>query len=113
VEFKLSNRGNTLIASLAGELDHHTCEQIRQKIDARLLGSSSKNLILDMSKIIFMDSSGIGVIMGRYKVLQNIGGKAALVCPQGAIRRILEMSGVSKYVPVFDEIDSAIKYIAG
>ena len=108
LQVKLSNRGNTLIIGITGELDHHCAEYIRHKVDGEITKATTKNLIFDFSKLSFMDSSGIGVIMGRYKNIQKLNGKLATVNVNAQIRRILEMSGLLKIIPVYDNVDSAI-----
>lgn len=111
LEMKFFTKGNTLVVAIVGELDHHSAEYVRQKLDGELLKSSNKNIIFDFSKLTFMDSSGIGVVMGRYKLIQNINGKAAISNAQNAIKKILEMSGILKFIPIYDNIDLAIKAI--
>lgn len=106
-------KGTTLIASLAGELDHHSAEYVRQKIDNELMKSSNRNMIFDFSEVSFMDSSGIGVIIGRYKNIQKLNGKLAIVSVNNQVRRIFEMSGLHKIIPVYDDVDNAIKNVKG
>lgn len=71
--------GNTLTAQLMGELDHHAAAKVRSEIDDTMDSYGAKNLIFDFSKVTFMDSAGIGVVLGRYKRLQAVepfaGGK--------------------------------------
>lgn len=108
LQIKFTNRGNTLILSVVGELDHHSAEYIRQKADAEIIKSTTKNLIFDFSKVNFMDSSGIGVIMGRYKYIQQLNGRACFVNVNPQIQRIFEMAGLFKIIPRYDSIDTAI-----
>ncbi|MCX7843684.1 MAG: anti-sigma F factor antagonist [Clostridia bacterium] len=109
LQIKFTSKGNTLIAGVVGELDHHSADYIRQKLDAELVKASNKNIIFDLSKMSFMDSSGIGIIMGRYKNIQKLGGKASLVGLSDQSRRIFEMSGLLKIVPAYETIDEALK----
>ena len=109
MQIKFTNKGNILVASIIGELDHHTAEYIRDRIDGELLKSINKNIIFDFSKVSFMDSSGIGVIIGRYKNIQKIKGKAAIVKANEQIGKIFKMSGVLKLIPLYDNIDTAIE----
>lgn len=108
MQIRLSNRGTTLIVGIVGELDHHSAEYVRQKVDGEIIKSTTRNVIFDFSKVGFMDSSGIGVIMGRYKNVQKLNGKVATVNVSAQIRRILEMSGLLKLIPVYENVDSAI-----
>ncbi|MCR4437011.1 MAG: anti-sigma F factor antagonist [Clostridiales bacterium] len=109
MQIKLSNRGTTLIVSILGELDHHSGEDVRNKVDGEIIKSTTKNVIFDFGKVNFMDSSGIGVIMGRFKNIQKLNGKMAVINLSQQIRRIFEMSGLLKFIPVYDNIDSALR----
>jgi stage II sporulation protein AA (anti-sigma F factor antagonist) len=105
---KISYKGSTLIASIVGDLDHHSAEYIREKIDSELIKATTKNLIIDFSKVTFMDSSGIGVIMGRYKNIQKLNGKLSVANVSDQVMRIFEMSGLLKIIPAYDNIDVAL-----
>lgn len=108
MHIKFTNRGTTLIIKVIGELDHHTAEYVRQKIDSELLKSTTKNIVFDFSELSFMDSSGIGVIIGRYKNVRKLNGRAAVVNAADQIIRILDMSGILKIIPVYKSLDDAI-----
>jgi stage II sporulation protein AA (anti-sigma F factor antagonist) len=111
LDIKFSSRGTTLIVTVAGELDHHSAGYVRQKIDGELMKSTTRNVVFDFTKLSFMDSSGIGVIAGRYGNLQRLGGKAAVVCSDSRIVRILEMSGILKLIPAFENIADAVSSV--
>lgn len=111
MQVKFTNRGTTLTISITGELDHHSADYMRQKIDGELIKSSNKNVIMDFTNVSFMDSSGIGVIMGRYKMIQKLGGKFVIAGLNPQIKRILEMAGLFRFIPAFDDIESANKYM--
>ncbi|HPC99953.1 MAG TPA: anti-sigma F factor antagonist [Acetivibrio sp.] len=108
MNLKLTNRGTTLIAAITGELDHHSAEHIIQKLDAEIMKSTTKNLIMDFSKVNFMDSSGIGVVIGRYKKIQRLNGKLFITGINDKISRIFNISGLLKLVPACENIDDAI-----
>lgn len=109
MQVKFNNRGTTLIVSITGELDHHSAEYIRSKIDSEIIKSTTKNIIFDFAKVNFMDSSGIGVIMGRFKNVQQLNGKAAIINLSPQVKRIFEMSGLLKIIPEYDSIDKAVQ----
>lgn len=109
MQIKLSSRGTTLIVIINGELDHHYVEYLKRKVDTELLKSSVKNVVFDFTKVNFMDSSGIGVIMGRYKNIQKLRGKVAIVNPNSQVKRIFEMSGILRIIPVYDNMDNAME----
>ena len=65
MQVKFSNKGKTLVVSVSGELDHHSAEFLREKIDGEIIKSTTRNIIFELSKLSFMDSSGIGVDTGQ------------------------------------------------
>ncbi|ERI99929.1 MULTISPECIES: STAS domain-containing protein [Eubacteriales] len=89
-----------LTAFLEGEIDHHSARYFRDSIDERVASLGPKLLVLDFSGITFMDSSGIGLVMGRYRTMQQQGGELRVQGAKGAIRRILLLSGLDKLVRI-------------
>lgn len=108
MNIKFTNRGSTLIASFTGELDHHFAEYARNKIEGELLKATTRNVVFDLTGLGFMDSSGIGVIVGRYANIKKLGGRAVIICKNQKICRILEISGIIKLMPVFENLDHAM-----
>lgn len=111
MQIKLSKRGTTLIIGVYGELDHHSAEYVRQKVDSEIMRSSTKNIIFDFTKLSFMDSSGIGVIMGRFKNIQKLNGKSVIVNANEQIKRLLEMSGILRIIPMYNTLDEAVAFL--
>lgn len=97
-----------LIVYLEGELDHHSAEEVRSKIDNKIDSNKEKSIILDFSKVSFMDSSGIGVVIGRYKKLGTKGGNISIVNPTNNVSRIFQLSGLFKIIHSYGSIDEAI-----
>ncbi len=83
-----------MTAKLSGELDDHTTQEIRKNIDAQVEKRHPTILRLDFSHITFMDSSGIGLIMGRYRIIKFLGGELQIVNVPLRIMKILEISGM-------------------
>lgn len=108
MEVKLSRKGTTLIIKIMEDMDHHTAQFIRQKIDNEIVRSTVKNIVFDFGNVNFMDSSGIGVVVGRYKNIQQLNGKAAIINASPKILQIFEMSGVLKLVPAYNSLDIAL-----
>ncbi|MFA9398770.1 MAG: anti-sigma F factor antagonist [Clostridiaceae bacterium] len=98
-----------LIADLEGELDHHSAEEVRNKVDSKLNELKLKNLILDFSKVTFMDSSGIGVVIGRYKKVNIKNGKVVVVNPCTTVNKIFELSGMFKIIERYSSVKKAIE----
>ena len=87
-------KDSTLVAELFGEIDHHICDQIREDIDKELELYEVTHLVFDFTGVTFMDSSGIGVVLGRYKKMQKIGGTVTIRGANRLVRQILDMSGI-------------------
>lgn len=79
---------------LEGELDLHGAEVFREKVDVALEASGVKHILLNLEHVTFIDSSGLGVILGRYKRVSTLGGQMALANVQPQVTRILELSGL-------------------
>lgn len=100
---------NNLLVQFKGELDHHTTENVRQKIDNQYFDQRLKNIILDLRGLTFMDSSGIGLIMGRYRNCIEKNGSVAIVSDNNYVDKMLKMSGLLKIIKVYTTIESAIE----
>jgi len=101
---------DTIKVYLKGEIDHHASLIIREDIDKYIDNRKIKNILFDFKDVSFMDSSGIGMIIGRYKKLHNIGGKIGVINISPKIKRIFEMSGLFNIVSCFnDEKEAADK----
>ena len=105
---KFDKRDDKLIVSLIGELDHHSAEEVRVKIDDRIDRDNIKKVILNFSGVTFMDSSGIGVVIGRYKKIQNRSGKLCVSDINRTVNKVFEISGMYKIIDVYRNIDEAI-----
>ena len=95
-EVAFSESGEELIAKLSGELDHHQAKKIRVEIDSMLFRIKPRILVLDFSLVRFMDSSGIGLIIGRADVGSNIGCSVEIRGLNSRQERILKLSGIEK-----------------
>ena len=84
------------------EVDHHRSEEICKNADHFVLESQVANVVFDFEDTRFMDSSGIGIIIGRYKLISCFGGKVYVLHPDKQIRRMLQLSGVEKIVEIME-----------
>lgn len=94
---------NCLTIFLPGELDHHNAEAIRSEADKLIERKHIKYVIFDFADTNFMDSSGIGVIMGRYKMVYMLGGEVCGVHANARMKKMLTMSGVTKIMQLYEE----------
>jgi len=89
-----------LLVKITEEIDHHTTEKIRRIVDNEITRYMPRKVVFDFNKVSFMDSAGIGMIIGRYKTANMVGGVVEMVNVKPSIKKIFEMSGVSKIIPV-------------
>ena len=108
---KIDVIGDKLIVRPEGELDHHYAAEIRDKLDAAIHLGGIRRVIFDFSRVKFMDSSGIGVIMGRYRLMEAVGGSVCVFAASKRIKDLIVMSGLSKLVTVFDTEQQALEHI--
>ena len=99
-EFKVVD--NYLMIRLPDEIDHHKSVDISARADRYILSKKVANVVFDFEQTTFMDSSGIGIILGRYKKISCFGGKVYAVNADSRIRRILLMSGLHNIVEIMD-----------
>jgi len=98
IEHKIVNR--TLYATIAGELDEHTAPTARQVLDSFIANCSNySRIILELSNLHFMDSTGIGVLIGRYKKLKEIGVSMFIASPSRQADKVLTLSGIYQLMP--------------
>ena len=89
---------DVLNIDLDEELDMNTCKTLRTVIDGYIMRYQPKEFVFDLSKVTFMDSSGLGLIIGRYNLLNLINSKMTIVNPNCSIKRVLELSNISKNI---------------
>ena len=96
MEMRLEYLGSTLVAKLNGELDQSCAAEIREKIDNEISLHGMSNLVMDFDNVPFMDSSGIGMLIGRYKQIKARGGKMLVVRTQPQVDKVIELAGLKK-----------------
>lgn len=96
MEVRLETEKERLYAHLRGEIDHHSAAGLRQEIDGAVSRCHAKALFLDFSGITFMDSSGIGLILGRYKLMQSRGGTLTVCGVSPRQMQVMRMAGLEK-----------------
>ena len=113
MELSYERKNKMLIVKLFGELDHHSAEEIRIRVDGLIDTYNIDSLILDFKNVTFMDSSGIGVVIGRHKKLQMKKGETALINISNRVKVIFDLSGVFKIVKYYNNLDKAMKALGG
>lgn len=99
-DFVCDTAGDMMLVRVRGEIDHHTAARVRNGIDGALFEKRPRRLILDMSAVSFMDSSGLGLIMGRLSVVRELGGSLTVKNPSEAISRIIRLAGMDKILDI-------------
>lgn len=97
---RMERDGKTVTVYMEGELDHCGAQAIRRILDGVIQDRDVKNMILDMEDIAFMDSSGIGVILGRYRQLQMRGGKLAVKNMNAQVTKVFRLSGMQQIIEI-------------
>ena len=103
MEYKFEMGQGKLRVVVPKELDHHLATQLKEEADLLIETYHVKTLIFDFTNTEFMDSSGIGVIMGRYRHIFLLGGEVWAIHTSERMRQILNMSGVTKIIQIYEE----------
>lgn len=89
-----------LLLEMTEEIDHHTTEEIRRRADDEITRYMPRKVIFDFNHVTFMDSAGIGMVLGRYKMIHMLGGTLEMENLQPSVKKIFEMSGILKLCPI-------------
>ncbi len=91
---------NELRVEVSGEIDHHTAKALRAKIDESLYYYRSAKIALDLSNVNFMDSSGLGLILGRFTLARELGGELRIIDPSESVMKVLKLAGTSRLIKI-------------
>lgn len=100
---EVKKRDWLLMVRLFGEIDHHSAVYLREELDKLILKERPQRLVLDLSCIEFMDSAGLGLLMGRLRLMREIGGVMALTRPNERILKILRLAGMERFMEIEGE----------
>ena len=101
--------GGLLVVRILGEIDHHSAVEMRAGIDEEIFETRPEKLILDLSAVDFMDSSGLGLILGRYAAVQKSGGDLVVLNPNPGVMKILRLAGAERIIKIENVDVSNIK----
>ena len=99
-QYRFTATTEGFVVNVSGEIDHHSALSMRRDVDNIIWNRTPTHLILDMSEVDFMDSSGLGFIMGRYALMKEIGGSLSLRDPSPVVMKMLTMTGFDKKVRI-------------
>jgi stage II sporulation protein AA (anti-sigma F factor antagonist) len=108
LQIDVEYKRQALIVRLSGELDHHSAQTVKATLEEAIERGRVHHIVLSLKDLSFMDSSGLGVILGRYKQIANRGGKMVVCDVNKAVYRLFELSGMFKIVQVEDDERSAL-----
>ena len=98
LNIEMEVKHDVLLIRLKGELDHHTAEKLRKQAENAIEKNDISHIVLNLEELHFMDSSGLGVILGRYKQIKKIHGEMVVCAISPAVKRLFEMSGLFKII---------------
>lgn len=101
VEFNKEDKKLTF--KLTEDIDQHTVEKVRRKMDNEIKGYIPRKVVFDFSNISFMDSAGIGMVLGRYKLAKMLNGNLEIINVNKSMKKIFDMSGVSRIIDIKEE----------
>lgn len=104
---------NCLVVYVTDDLDHHAVLRLREYSDRLIEAGNIKHIIFDFTDVGFMDSSGIGLIMGRYKKVMFLGGRAAVTNVGTVVNRIFMLSGLYRIIERYDTVADALEGMKG
>ncbi|MGH3326629.1 MAG: STAS domain-containing protein [Streptomycetales bacterium] len=114
MELSLSTRavGDRAVIETAGQIDVYTAAQFRQEItDA--IDAGKRHLIIDLNQIVFLDSTGLGVLVGGLKRVRTLGGSLSVVCSDLDVLRPFHITGLDKVFVIHDTVDQAVDAVSG
>ena len=102
MESKFYEKDKLLVFKITDEIDDHSVQMIRRKADYEMERYMPKRIVFDFDSVTFMDSAGIGLLIGRYKFANMLGGKLEVANLTQNVKKIFEMSGILKLIPIVD-----------
>jgi anti-sigma B factor antagonist len=107
LDLETSAHGSTSVVTLRGEIDVYTAPRLRQAL-IDLVGQGATDIVVDMDKVDFLDSTGLGVLVGGLKRVKSNDGDLKLVITQDRIMKIFDITGLSKVFPIHGSLDEAL-----
>lgn len=111
LEKKFLVKGNILLVRLKGELDHHEANELKTMWQLEIKKHQIRHVVLNLENLEFMDSSGLGVILGRYKEITQVDGEMVICAISPTVKRLFEMSGLFKIMRLARGEEEALNYL--
>ena len=97
---KFDFNDGVLRVAIVGEINHHNAVFVRQEIDEKIQELNSKNLVLDLAEVSLMDSSGLGLVIGRYQIMTDLGGTLTVANPSAEHKKLFKLAGINKLIKI-------------
>ena len=107
LDVETSTRNGTSVVTLRGEIDVYTAPRLRQTL-IDLVDAGSTDIVVDMEKVDFLDSTGLGVLVGGLKRVKDKEGSLKLVANQDRILKIFDITGLARVFPIFGDLEEAL-----
>lgn len=111
MKIEFANEPKVLIMKIDGEIDHRYATRIRREADRKIVTYPDKPFLIDLTNVSFMDSSGIGVIIGRYKLVSSFGQRVIIVSSNPTVEKILDMSGIKKIINIYPTLEDVAELL--
>ena len=98
--YEIKSRDRLLCVYLTGEIDHHGAVFLREELDTLILRERPARLVLQLARIEFMDSAGLGLLMGRYRLMEELGGTMVIAEPNERVMKILRLCGMERFFEI-------------
>lgn len=112
MESKFYEKDKLLIFKITEEIDDHSVQKIRGRVDYEIKRYMPKRVIFDFDSVTFMDSAGIGLIIGRYKLANMIGAKLEVSNLTDSVKKIFEMSGLLRLITITENLNNYIENVS-
>lgn len=103
IRLKTSSQGSWTVVDVGGEIDLFSAPQLKERI-AQLVDEGNERLVINLEKVNFMDSTGLGVLLGALKRVREREGSLAIVCPPGPVHRVLTLTGLHKVFSIYESL---------
>lgn len=102
-----TERDDVIVLTVSGEVDVYTAPQLRSALEERI-AAGHKAFVVDMQEVAFLDSTGLGVLVGRLKAVKKVDGWLRVVCTNERILRLFGITGLDRVLPIFETVDAAL-----
>lgn len=102
----VSPRAASTVVTLAGDIDIQTAPALRERLAS--LPQSARLVVVDLSAVEFLDSSGVGALVGAAAALRDAGGSLRLACPPPRVQKVFRISRLAEVIPIYDDVDEAV-----